>query len=156
MIKAKKLQQTHRHPLTVWKPSHTFWRVALDIMGPLPESDNFKKFFLIGHQFSKWYEAVPMQNQEAATVAKSFLDCWVSRFGCPANLHSVRGRNFMSILFKNMCKDLGIDRTSTTAYQPQGNALIEQTNPTIEESLAKYVGEHHNCWSEYLHLIMMA
>ena len=80
----------------------------------------------------------------------------MSRFGCPANLHSDKGRNFMSILFKNMRKELGIDRTSTTAYHPQGNAVIEQTNPTIEESLAKYVGEHHNCWSEYLHLIMMA
>ena len=55
-----------------------------------------------------------------------------------------------------MCKELGIDRTSTTAYHPQGNAMIERTNKTIEESLAKYVGEHHNTWSKYLQLIMTA
>ena len=58
--KQKKPQQTHRHPLTVWKPSHPFWQVALDIMGPLPESDGFNYVLLIGDQFPKWYEAVPM------------------------------------------------------------------------------------------------
>ena len=51
--KQKKPQQTHKHPLTVWKPSHPFWQVALDIMGLLPESDGFKYVLLIGDQFSK-------------------------------------------------------------------------------------------------------
>ena len=130
--------------------------MALDIIGPLPKSNGFKYILPIGDQFSKWYEAVPMQNQEATTVAKSFVGCWVSRFGCPANLHSEKGTNFMSNLFKNMCKELGIDRTSTTAYHPQGNAMIERTNKTTtEESLAKYV-DQHNTWSKYLQLIMMA
>ena len=109
-------------------------------MGPLPENDGFKYILLLGDQFSKWYEAVPMQNQEATTVAKYFVDCWVSRFGCPWNLHSDKGTNFMSNLFKSMCKELGNDRTSTTAYPPQGNAMIERTNRTIEKSLVKYVG----------------
>ena len=49
-----------------------------------------------------------------------------------------------------MCKELGITRISRTAYQPEGNAMIERTNGTIKESLAKYVGEHHNNWSDYL------
>ena len=55
-----------------------------------------------------------------------------------------------------MCKELGNDCTSTTAYHPEGNALIDRTNRTIAASLAKYVGEHHNTWSKYLQLIMMA
>ena len=62
----------------------------------------------------------------------------------------------MSILFKNTCKKLGINRTSTTAYHPQGNAMIERTNRKIEESLAKYVAEHHNTWSDYPPLVVMA
>ena len=55
-----------------------------------------------------------------------------------------------------MCKEVGIDRTSTTAYHPQGNAMIERTNQTIGESFAKNVGEHHNTWSKQLQMIMMA
>ena len=137
----KSPHQKHIHSLTMWKPSHPFWQVALDIMIPLPESSGNKYILLIGDEFTKWYEAIPMSNQEASTVAKAFVKVWVSRFGCPANL------------FKNMCKELGINRTSTAAYHPQGNAMIERTNRTIEECLAKYVGEHHNIWSDYLPLV---
>ena len=96
--------------------------------GTFTESSGNKYILLIGDQFTKWYEAIPMSNQEASTVAKAFVNVWVSRFGCPANLHSDKGSNFMSNLFKNMCKELGINRTSTTSYHPQGNAMIERTN----------------------------
>ena len=55
----------------MWKPSHPFWQVSLDVMGPLPESNGQKYILLIGDQFSKWYEAVAMANQEAKTVAQA-------------------------------------------------------------------------------------
>ena len=124
-------------------------------MGPLPESSGNKYILLIGDQFTKWCEAIPMSNQKASTVAKAFVNVWVSMFACPENLHSEKGSNFMSNLFKNMCKELGINRTSTTAYHLQGCAMIEPTNRTIEESLAKYACEDHNTWSNYLPLAMM-
>ena len=62
----------------------------------------------------------------------------------------------MSNLFKNIYEVLGNIMTSTTAYYTQGNAMIERTNHTIEEGLAKYVGEHHNTWSDNLPLVIMA
>ena len=78
----------------MWKPSHPFWQVSLDVMGPLPESIGQKNILLIGDQFSKWYEAVAMANQEAKTVAQAFVDNWITKFGCPVNLHSDKGTNF--------------------------------------------------------------
>ena len=89
-------------------------------------------------------------------VARASVKVWVSRFGCEENLHSDKGSNFISNLFKNMCKVLGIHRTSITAYDLQGNAMIECTNRIIEKSLAKYVCEHHNTWSDYFQLVVMA
>ena len=83
---------------------------------------------------TKWYEAIRMSNQEASAVAKAFVIVCISRFGCPVNLNSDQGSNFMSNLFKNTCKELGINRTSTTAYHPQGNAMIELTMRTFEKS----------------------
>ena len=127
--------QKYIHSLTTWKPSHPFGRVALDIMGPLPESSGNKYILLIGVQFTKWYEAIPMSNQEASKVAKVFLSVWISRFRCPANLHSDKGSNFMSNLFKNFCRELGINKISKTVYHPQGNAMIERTNRTIARVL---------------------
>ena len=94
-------------------------------MGSFLESSGNKYILLIADHFTKWYEAFAMSNQEASTVAKAFVNVWVSRFGCPANLRSKNGSKFMSNFFKNMCKVLGINRTSTAAYNPQGNAMIE-------------------------------
>ena len=124
-------------------------------MGPLPESSGNKYILLIGDQFTKWYEAIPMSNQEASTVAKAFVNVWVSRFGCPANLHSDKGSNFMSNLFKNMCEELGINRTSTTAYQ-HSRKRNDRAHQSHNRRQSCNVDEHHNTWSDYLPLVMMA
>ena len=87
-----------------------------------------KYILLIGDQFSELYETVSMQNQEAKTVAKSFVGGWFSRFEGPTNLHSDMGTNFMSNFFKSLGKELGIDRSSTSTYHSQGTAIIERTN----------------------------
>ena len=55
-----------------------------------------------------------------------------------------------------MCSVLGIDRTSTTSYYPQGNARIERSDKTIEEPLSINVGENHNDWAKYFQTVMMA
>ena len=105
-------------------------------MGPLPESEAFKYFLLIGDQVSKWYEAIPLQNQEATTAAKALIDNLISCFGCPANLHSDKGLNFMPHLFKNLCSVLRIDITSKTSLHLQGNAMFERINRTIEKAVS--------------------
>ena len=51
---------------------------------------------------------------------------------------------------------MGVDRTSTTSYRPQGNSMIERTNRTIEKTLSKFVGENHTDWAKYLQTVMMA
>ena len=136
-LKRKGTKQKHRHSLTKWKPSYPFWQVSLDIMGPFPESHGNKYILLIGDQFSKWYEAINLPNLEAKTVSGTFVEHWIVKFGCPVNLHSDQGSNFMSKIVRSLCSELRIQRSSTTSNHPQGNAMIERTNRTIEECLSK-------------------
>ena len=75
--KRKSSQQKHRHSLTKWKPSHPFWQVPLDIMGPPPGSQGNKYILLIGDQFSKWYEAIALTNQEAKTLSRALVEHWI-------------------------------------------------------------------------------
>ena len=45
--------------------------VAVDILGPLPESTAGNSYILVvGDYFTKWLEAYAIPNQEAITVAK--------------------------------------------------------------------------------------
>ena len=48
----KSPHQKHINSLSTWNPNHPFWQVALDIMGPLPESSGNKYSLLIGEQFT--------------------------------------------------------------------------------------------------------
>ena len=59
-------------------------------------------------------------------------------------------------MFRELCRILGIQRTSKTSFHPEGNAMIEQTNRTLEESISKNVSEHQHDWKNYLQLVMMA
>ena len=50
-------------------------RVAIDILGPLPESDAGNKYLLIAMDyFSKWPEGYALPNMEAQTVADALLE----------------------------------------------------------------------------------
>ena len=126
-------------------------------MRPSPASSGNKYILLFEGQFTKWYEAIRMGNQQASAVARAFVNERVSVFGFNLLvLISIVDSNFMSNLFKSMCKELRSIRTSATTYHPLGNAMVEHNNRTMEEIHAKYVGEHHNTWRDYLRLVMMA
>ena len=67
-------------------------------------------------------------DHKAKTVAKAFAEQWIVRFGCPVNLHIDQGLAFFSIKLRSLCSYLGVQRTLTTSYHPQVNALAKRTN----------------------------
>ena len=73
-------------------------RVAMDIVGPLPETERENKYILVvGDYFSKWMEAYGIPDQTAETVAEKFVCEFVCRFGVPIKgTASDQGRNFES------------------------------------------------------------
>ena len=49
--------------------------VAVDILGPLPESETGNSCLLVaGDYFARWMEAYPIPNMEATTVARKLID----------------------------------------------------------------------------------
>eukprot|EP00731_Ephydatia_muelleri_P028380 Em0020g24a len=79
--------------------------VAVDIMGPLPETDDGNKYVIVAvDYFTRWTEAYGIRNQEAATVAKKLVDEVFCRFSPPEQLHSDQGRQFESDLIQELCK----------------------------------------------------
>merc|ERR1712044_52829 len=95
-------------------------RIALDISGPWPVTRNGNKYILVAtDHFTKWSEAWAIPDQEAQTVAKTFVNQFVTRFGAPMMIHTDQGRNFESKLFKSMGRLLGVKKTRTLAYFPQ-------------------------------------
>ena len=77
-----------RAPLQLDPAVRPLQRVAMDIMGPLPETSRGNKYILvIADYFTKWSEAYPIPNMEAITVAKCLVNEFICRFGVPEQLH---------------------------------------------------------------------
>ena len=64
-------------------------RVAVDILGPLTITTSGNRYALvISDCFTKWTEYVTIPDQEAKTVAQTFINHFICRFGAPLQLHS--------------------------------------------------------------------
>ena len=148
--------KNHRHYLLKWTPSSPFHHIGLDFIGPLPFSNGNQHILLIGDHFSKWYEATPVPNQTASTTATALLENWICRFGCPHSIPSDQGRNFESKLFKSLNQALQVDKTRTTAFRPQSNAVVERMNRTLQSMLEKCINDEKSNWSQQLPYVMMA
>ena len=132
-------------------------RVAVDIMGPVPQTDNGNLYILVlGDYFSKWTEAFPLKDHTAQTVADVLVEQFVSRFGVMRSLHSDQGREFESDLISEMCKLLQVRKTRTVPYNPKSDGMIERANRTVIQMLTTLVNEARNDWDEHLPYVMMA
>ncbi|XP_028299789.1 uncharacterized protein LOC114461699 [Gouania willdenowi] len=132
-------------------------RIAVDLMGPLNETERHNRFILVVQDyFSKWVEAYPVPNELATTVAEKIVSEWVCRYGAPRALHSDQGSNFESAVFRGMCELLGIEKTRTTPFHPQSDGQVERFNATLQKALATMSERCHWDWDLMIPYSLMA
>ena len=150
-------QKKPRAPLGQYNVGVPMERIAIDVLGPLPTTDEGNKYLLIAADyFTKWVEAYPLPNQEATTVAEVLVNEFVCRFGTPQIIHSDQGRNFESAVFTEMCRLLGITKTRTTPLHPESDGMVERFNRTIESQMSKFVDANQRDWDVHVPLLLMA
>ena len=89
-------------------------RCALDILGPLPVSNNAKYLLLVSCYVTKWLMDIPSESTGAKTVATKLIEKFISVLGAPATLHSDQGSMFESTVFQEVCTLLRIEKTRTS------------------------------------------
>ena len=100
--------------------------------------------------------SIPLWVTDSETLAKVLVDEVVCRYGVPLTLHSDQGANLNSEVITSLCKQLGIERTRTTAYHPQSNGQVERFNRTLESMLSKVVSENQKDWDIHLPKVLFA
>ena len=122
-------------PIPVGEP---FSKIGIDIVGPLPLTENGNKYIVVATDYmTKWPEAKAIPQATAQQVANFIYEDIICRHGCPHIILSDRGSHFRNQLIDKLLEKFEIKHIYSTPYHPATNGLVERFNRTLCESLAK-------------------
>ena len=141
----------YRAPLGDMPEALGAWHtVAVDVMGPLPQTRRGKKYIMVITDYlTRYVLAVATPNQTAETTAEVLMEKFME-YGLPERLITDNGSNFRSNLIKEICRRLGVSQLFTTPYHPQFDGLCERFNRTLAAMLRAFVSDHQRDWDIYL------
>ena len=117
--------------------------ISIDIAHMPKDNDGYQYVLLIGDMFSKFIQAVPMRDQTAPTVIKSFSNNWLYVHGMPSYLLSDQGSNVDGDTVRTFCNALDIEKRRSTPYHSQGNGFAERNIRSMRDML-RAVLSHRN------------
>jgi transposase InsO family protein len=89
----------------------------------------------------------------ASSCADALISSWVSSFGVPAIITSDRGAQFTSGIWDALCSKLGVKHSTTLAYHPQSNGLVERAHRQLKEALESRLAGA--TWSYHLPWVLL-
>lgn len=143
-------------PLQTIHANGPFEKVAADIT-ELPVSPTGHRYVLVLQDyFTKYVNLYPMKDQRAVTVAHCIFEQYITEHGVPEYLHTDQGRQFEADLIKELCSKLGVNKTRTSPYHPEGDGLIERFNRTLKDQLSKCLYQQAEPWDTMLRSIQFS
>ena len=138
---------------TFTAPDARFAHVHIEIVGPLPTSQEYRCLLTCIDRLNRWPEAIPLRGISAETVARSFVSYWISTFDLPTTVTTDRGTQFRFPLFHSLTSLLGIKCIHTTAYHPCANGMVERFHRQLKSCIK--ASPDSTRWCESLPLILL-
>ena len=115
--------------------------IAMDIAYLPWTSNGYRYVLIIVDLFSKFMEAIPMKNQESATIAEALQYGWFHRYGYPLALLSDQCPNVDGTVIRELCGKYGIRKLHSSAYHPEGDGEAERTIQSFKQTMRCCLGE---------------
>lgn len=144
-------KSTKMQMMIVTPASYPFEKIYLDIVGPLPISEQGNKYILtIMDDLSRYMNAYAIPDQEATTISHTFISQILNHHKTPKIILTDQGTNFTSILFKKICKLFGIQKIQTSPYHPQTNGALERHHKSLADYLRSFSTSNPINWDVLL------
>ncbi|PIL26323.1 hypothetical protein GSI_12079 [Ganoderma sinense ZZ0214-1] len=147
------------NPLSV--PSRPWQTIAVDFVGPLPESTNrdgtFDEITTIIDLHSGMVHLVPSRQDYKAPEVAELMFAEVYRLhGMPESIVSDRDVLFTSLFWTHLNKLIGVELRMSSAYHPQSDGSAERANRTVGQMLKQCIGPNQKDWVRKLPAIEFA
>lgn len=120
-----------------------FDRVAIEIVGPLTTLENGNRYIsTMQDDLSKFCLAAPMKQINAKAVARTFVDHFITRFGCLKATLTDQSTGFTSTSMRHVAKYFGIKQIKTTSFHLQSNGALECSHQVLTDYLKHYVSKN--------------
>lgn len=124
--------------------------VCIDFLTIEPDSRNVCNVLVVTDHFTRYAQAFPTKDQKALTVARTLCEKYFVHYGLPNRIHSDQGRDFESRLIRDMLSVLGIKKSRTSPYHPQGDPQPERFNRTLLNMLGTLDPQQKSKWSQFI------
>ena len=153
----KRPQYNRKQPMQTYYVGAKLDTVSIDILGPFKPRTSFGNVYIltITDHFTRWVNAYPLRDATAEKIARCVVD-FIAQFGVPKHLHSDQGSNVDGVVISEVCKILGISKTRTCPWHPQGNAITERENKVIVDMLSHFCNARQSDWDLHLPVVMLA
>ena len=146
-----------RMPLQPIRAMAPFHMVAIDVIGPLPETDRGNKYIVtLMDYYTKWPEAYPTKDQTAQTIVDLLHERIIPQHGVPKVIITDRGPCFSSELFVSETAAVGAHVCYTSPYHHQANGLVERWNRTLMDMIKPTVELEPEKWDRYIGPVLFA
>lgn len=149
-ICAKSPNLPEKAPLTNIITARPMELVCMDFLSLETAVGGYNSILVVTDHFTRYACAFPTRNQEARTVAKVLMEEYFVHYGIPERLHSDQGANFQGRVISHLCKLLGIKKSRTTPYHPQGDGMTERFNKTLISMLKTLDPSQKPRWREHV------
>jgi len=128
--------------------------ISIDFLHLEPGQNMYNYILVVVDSFTRYAQAYPTKDKSAAAAASKLFDDFILKFGIPDRLLHDQGREFENNLFGELERYLGVVRSHTTPYHPQGNGRTERMNSTLLSMLRSLTQSEKSCWNKHLARMM--
>ena len=128
-----------------------FEAIHMDTSGPYNASNNNMKYILVFRdRFTRFTILCPTKDRTSEEVARGLLYSVILPYSSPKVIISDQAKEFLSEVFKKLCKLYSIKTANIVSYHPSSNGLVERSMSILGPILRIMTHNNKNDWDKYV------